>query len=202
MYVKLESYTKDPEITCAKGMLGCRSALPSSKINITLDEAREKMSNARRMKHYGCFEGAVFIFSVEGVSRALTHQLVRHRIASFLQQSQRTVNMGTPSYVTPPTISENPKAKKEFDKMMKNIWKMYSKLSDDYHIPPEDARFVLPNACTTNIQITMNARSLCHFFKLRLDKHAQWEIRAMAEKMYDEVMIKAPSIFEDIPDDI
>lgn len=202
MEVVLESWTTNPEITCAKGMLSCRSEKASGEIEMDLETARVKMKNARSMGHYGCFEPAVFVFSVKGVSRSLTHQLVRHRMASYLQQSQRTVEIGAPSYVTPPVIFENKEALAEYDALMQEIWMKYGELQRKHKIPKQDARFVLPNACTTNIQITMNARALLHFFKLRLDSHAQWEIRDMANRMYKLVMMVAPSIFEVVPDDI
>ena len=176
--------------------------MASFEIPMDLEKAREKMRNARKMGHYGCFEPCVLTFSVKGVSRALTHQLVRHRMASYLQQSQRAVKIGEPSYVTPHTIEDNPTAKALYEYMMDSIWTMYGKLANEHNVPIQDARFLLPNGCTTNIQITMNARALLHFFKLRLDTHAQWEIREMAEKMYELAMKVAPSIFEVVPDDV
>ena len=174
MEVVLESWTGNPEITCAKGMLSCRSEKASGEIEIDLETAREKMRNARLMGHYGCFEPAVFVFSVKEVSRSLTHQLVRHRMASYLQQSQRAVKIGAPSYVTPPNIKDNLEALGEYDALMQEIWMKYGELQEKFKIEKQDARFVLPNACTTNIQITMNARTLLHFLRVRLDRHAQW----------------------------
>ncbi|UCD14498.1 MAG: FAD-dependent thymidylate synthase, partial [Thermoplasmatales archaeon] len=134
-------------------------------------------------------------FAISDVSRSLTHQLVRHRIASYAQQSQRYVDLKEPNYVTPPTITKNDVMKKAYDETMNIIWKEYNKLLE-MDIPAEDSRFVLPNAACTNIIVTMNARSLLNFFELRCCKHAQWEIRQLANKMLLEVKKIAPTIFK------
>ena len=118
---------------------------------------------------------------MEGVSRSLTHQLVRHRVASYSQQSQRYVSMDKAEYVIPPSIKEDPEAKMLFRKAMDDDWKVYKQLVKK--VKKEDARYVLPNACSTNITVTMNARELWHFFNLRCCRRAQWEIRMMAWKM-------------------
>jgi thymidylate synthase (FAD) len=131
---------------------------------------------------------------VEGVSRALTHQLVRHRIASYSQQSQRYVSMNRASYIIPPSIALDPDAKKEYETLMNQIWKAYAELAQK--VPKEDARYVLPNACNTNITVTMNARELTHFFSLRCCRRAQWEIRKMAWLMLLEVRQVSPILFE------
>jgi thymidylate synthase (FAD) len=136
----------------------------------------------------------VFTFSVEGVSRSLTHQLVRHRIASYSQQSQRYVSLNTPDYVVPEEIAKNPEAKKLYDDLMQNIWDTYNKL-EDLGIIAEDARYVLPNACTTNITLTMNARQLMHFFTLRCCNRAQTEIRQLADEMLKLCKEACPNIF-------
>ncbi|MCK4443933.1 MAG: FAD-dependent thymidylate synthase, partial [Thermoplasmata archaeon] len=133
----------------------------------------------------------------EGVSRACTHQLVRHRIASYSQRSQRYVDEGEFDYVVPPSIEGSEEAKKEFEETMDFLIKKYEQLKD-IGVTKEDARFVLPNACTTTIVVTMNARSLRNFFKVRMEKHAQWEIRTLAGNMYDLVQEVAPELFEDL----
>ena len=141
-------------------------------------------------------EHASFTFSVEGVSRALTHQLVRHRIASYTQQSQRYVTYDTlEQYVTPPSILKDKEAKRIYDETLMSISDAYQELLK-YELPKEDARFTLPNAAKTNILITMNARELCHFFKLRCCARSQWEIRKMAMKMLKLAKQAAPVIFE------
>jgi thymidylate synthase (FAD) len=146
------------------------------------------------MGHHSVVEHAVFTFSVEGVSRALTHQLVRHRIASFSQQSQRYVPLKEPTYVIPETIKADPDSLKAYEEVMDKIWETYRTLSE--RIPAEDARYVLPNGCTTNITITMNARELLHFFSLRCCNRAQWEIRDMADRMREICKEISPAIFK------
>ncbi len=121
--------------------------------------------------------------------------MVRHRIASYAQQSQRYVDFKEPNYVTPPTIVKNNEMKKAYEETMTIIWKQYNKLLE-MGIPAEDSRFILPNAACTNIMVTMNARSLLNFFELRCCQHAQWEIRELANKMLKEVKKVAPIIFK------
>jgi thymidylate synthase (FAD) len=156
--------------------------------------ARKAISKIVGMGHLSVIEHASFTFSVEGVSRALTHQLVRHRIASYSQQSQRYVSMNRASYIIPPSIALDPVAKMEYETLMNQIWKSYAELAQK--VPKEDARYVLPNACNTNITVTMNARELTHFFSLRCCRRAQWEIRKMAWLMLLEVRQVSPILFE------
>ena len=125
----------------------------------------------------------------------MTHQLVRHRLASYSQQSQRYVSLLTPDYVVPITVKGKPEAEVRFREAMEQAWNAYQKLAE--LIPVEDARYVLPNACTTNIMVTMNARELLHFFTMRCCSRAQWEIREAANLMLDEVLKVSPSIFKD-----
>ena len=138
-------------------------------------------------------EHASFTFSVEGVSRSLTHQLVRHRVASFSQQSQRYVPLNEPTFVTPHTVEEDEECLRVYNDTMRAIWEAYNRLAEK--IPAEDARYVLPNGCTTNITITMNARELLHFFRLRCCNRAQWEIREMADEMLRLCKEVSPTIF-------
>ncbi len=149
-----------------------------------------------RRGHESVIEHVVFTFRVEGVSRACTHQLVRHRIASYSQRSQRYVDEGEFDYVIPPSIQQSEEARKAFEKTMDLLIGEYEKLRD-MGVPKEDARFVLPNACTTTIVVTMNARSLRKFLRVRLERHAQWEIRQLAQEMFDLVNEVAPPLFED-----
>ncbi|MFQ6106392.1 MAG: FAD-dependent thymidylate synthase [Thermoplasmata archaeon] len=150
-----------------------------------------------RKGHESVIEHVSFTFRIEGVSRALTHQLVRHRIASYSQRSQRYVDEGEFGYVTPPRIERNEEAKKLFVKFMEDSDGLYHKLRE-MGIPKQDARFVLPNACESKIIVTMNARSLRNFFRLRLARDAQWEIRRLATEMFDLVYEAAPELFEDL----
>ncbi len=148
------------------------------------------------MGHFSVFEHISFSFGIEGVSRALTHQLVRHRLASYSQKSQRYVKAGAEfPYIIPHTIKNNSEALEIFNNAMSQIAECYNKLSA-LDIPSEDARYVLPNACETKIIVTMNARELLHFFALRSCNRAQWEIRELSDKMLALCYDTAPAVFE------
>ena len=164
-----------------------------------VDMEMNALKASLRSGHESILEHAVFTFEIKGVSRALTHQLVRHRLASYSQQSQRYVGMENFSYIVPQSIRNNPDALDDYIKLMGRLTELYVELvSDDgYGIPEEDARYILPNACTTNIIVTMNARELLHFFSLRCCKRAQWEIRELANRMRIICMVVSPTIFED-----
>jgi len=163
----------------------------------TLSEKQQSavLEQVLGLGHTSVIEHTSFTFAISDVSRSLTHQLVRHRIASYSQQSQRYVNLNEPQYVTPPSIIKNKKMKNAYDETMAVIWDQYNKLLK-MKIPSEDARYVLPNAACTNIMVTMNARSLLNFFELRCCLHAQWEIRLLANKMLKEARKVAPTIFK------
>ena len=196
MNVKLIGYTPNPEKLPAMAAF-----LTHSKIKPeTLDKKPRKEQSAvleqvLKLGHTSVIEHTSFTFAISDVSRSLTHQLVRHRIASYSQQSQRYVNLNEPNYVIPPSIEKNKRTKKAYEETMETIWAQYNKLLE-LKIPAEDARYVLPNAPCTNIMVTMNARSLLNFFELRCCLHAQWEIRLLANKMLQEVKKVAPLIFK------
>lgn len=193
MKVKLLAYTQNADAVCVAAGRSCYS----EKSSMVLADEGKYTSNILKkiveMGHHSVIEHASFTFSIEGVSRSLTHQLVRHRIASFSQQSQRYVSMNNPTYVIPETVKADPELKKVYEDTMKEIWGSYNKLVE--RIPPEDARYVLPNGCTTNITVTMNARELFHFFTLRCCNRAQWEIRHLADEMLRQCKIVSPIIF-------
>lgn len=195
MIVKLLAYTQNADAICAAAGNSCYSERPSYEIVEDID-SEKVLSRIVGMGHHSVIEHAVFTFSVEGVSRALTHQLVRHRVASFSQQSQRYVSLTEPTFVTPHTVEVKPEAEMVFEETMRTIWEAYGKL-ESMGIPAEDARYLLPNGCTTNITITMNARELLHFFSLRCCNRAQWEIREMADMMLELCREVSPVIFRD-----
>jgi thymidylate synthase (FAD) len=159
--------------------------------------------------HTSVFEHVKFTFAVDGISRALSHQLVRHRIASYSQQSQRYVsNAGEfmlSDYVFPPSIVDNEKNEGNADAKALNIYvnileeiqKAYNQLKA-LGIPSEDARYVMPNGVTTRIVITMNCVSLTHFLSLRLCTAAQWEIRNLAKEMLRICRLKLPCVFNKV----
>ncbi|RJS78104.1 FAD-dependent thymidylate synthase [Candidatus Bathyarchaeota archaeon] len=198
MKVKLVRFTADPEILCgAAALTSTKSGSPSEIFEkMDLEKARQIIKRVTGYGHASVIEHASFTFSIEGVSRAMTHQLVRHRIASYTQQSQRYVTYDTfEKYVTPPSIEENSEAKRIFNSALKKISETYHKLLE-MGIPKEDARFILPNAAKTNIIVTMNARELRHFFNLRCCRRSQWEIRQVAIEMLKQAKNAAPSLFE------
>lgn len=145
--------------------------------------------------HYSVLEHAVLSFGVEGISRACSHQLVRHRLASYSQQSQRYVSHKERfEAVTPPSVADVPALAERFESVLDQIHEAYREMIEA-GIPAEDARFLLPNAATTKIIITMNARELRHFFALRCCRRAQWEIQAMAKEMLRQARLVAPILF-------
>ena len=145
--------------------------------------------------HESPFEHISFTFGIEGISRACSHQLVRHRMASFSQRSQRYCFEDGFNYIEPEDINENENEDKFFRDFMRHSKEVYSKLIDK-GVKPEDARMVLPNACETKIIVTMNARELLHFFKLRCCKRAQKEIREVAFMMKNICRKVAPNVFQ------
>lgn len=199
MFVSLLTYTPDSESLVATAARLCYSASDFQTLTQSTlpDDNRQMISKVLALGHYGVLEHAVFSFAVEGVSRALTHQLVRHRLASFAQQSQRYVDFDNGfEYKVPPAIAEQPELASRFDDEMRRLAALYADLREA-GIASEDARFVLPNAAHSRIIITMNARELRHFFRLRCCRRAQWEIRDLAKLMLKEVLAAAPSLFQD-----
>jgi thymidylate synthase (FAD) len=161
----------------------------------TEEKAGRLIDKIMMLGHYSVLEHAVFTFGIEGISRATSHQLVRHRLASYSQQSQRYVRADEAfEHVIPPSIAEKPALKKRLERHLREVGRLYSDLVGA-GTPPEDARFVLPNAAATKIIVTMNARELRHFFRLRCCQRAQWEIRGMAELMLGLVRKAAPRLF-------
>jgi thymidylate synthase (FAD) len=196
--VKLLRYTADAELLCGTAaQTTIKSGKPSEILEkIDSETAKRKIKMVTGYGHASVIEHASFTFSLEDVSRAMTHQLVRHRIASYTQQSQRYVTYDTlEKYVTPPSITDNDEAKKTFDDTLEKISETYQKLLK-IGIPKEDARFILPNAAKTNIIVTMNARELRHFFNLRCCARAQWEIIEVAVEMLKQAKKAAPALFE------
>lgn len=196
MQVKLLRYTPEPDKTVAMSARLCYSPIGAA-------ELEEKLSNEQitklvrqlgAMGHTSTFEHVSFTFAIEGVSRVLTHQLVRHRIASYSQQSQRYVKEHDFAMIVPHTIEAKPETKKKFEALCQEIQNLYNQFTEE-GIPAEDARYILPNAAETKIVVTMNARSLLHFFELRCCNRAQWEIRELADKMLEEVRRVAPILF-------
>ncbi len=150
-----------------------------------------------REGHESLIEHASVTFEISGISRACSHQLVRHRIASYSQESQRYVDMSAPEFVMPRTVAEDPAAAAIWQEFMAQVVQTYHRLRE-LGVPKEDARFVLPNATATRIVVTMNFRALRHFFAVRCDRAAQWEIRELALEMLRQVHALAPDVFDDL----
>jgi thymidylate synthase (FAD) len=196
--VKLLRYTQDAELLCGTAALtSTKSGSPSEIFErMDLDTAKRIIKRVTDYGHFSVIEHASFTFSIEGVSRAMTHELVRHRIASYTQQSQRFVTYDAlTKYVTPPSVTNNAEAKSIFDETLEKISETYQNLLR-MGVPKEDARFILPNAARTNIIVTMNARELRHFFSLRCCARSQWEIREVATEMLRHAKKAAPALFE------
>ncbi len=152
--------------------------------------------------HESPIEHVSFTFAIEGISRACTHQLVRHRLASYSQQSQRYVDGSNFDYIIPPAIERIPEAKERFESFINEVGEAYRDLKAILEAAGrkgpkanEDARFVLPQAAESKIVTTMNCRALLHFFELRCCKRAQWEIRDMALRMLEICREILPVVF-------
>jgi len=196
--VRLLRYTADAELLCgAAASTSTKSGSPSEIFEkMDSETAKRIIKRVAGYGHVSVIEHASFTFSIEGVSRVMTHQLVRHRIASYTQQSQRYVTYDTlEKYVVPQSIAKNAEAKRIYDETLEKISGTYQKLLR-LEVPKEDARFILPNAAKTNIIVTMNARELRHFFNLRCCMRSQWEIREIATEMLKQAKKSAPALFE------
>ncbi len=199
MDVRLLNHTPDPERAIAAAARLCYAPVGAAELTETMsDEAvRRVLKTIITSGHTSALEHASYTFAVDGVSRAMTHQLVRHRLASYNQQSQRYVTYAqTPAFVTPPSVADDPTASEAFALATRAAFDAYRALVDA-GIPAEDARYLLPNAMETKIVITMNIRELLHFFELRCCKRAQWEIRELAVAMLALAEPTAPYIFMD-----
>ncbi len=198
MHVELLYHTPDPERAIATAARLCYAPVGASELMETMsgERVRSVLSTIMASGHFSTLEHASYTFAAEGISRALTHQLVRHRLASFNQQSQRYVKFKDGiDVVKPESIAGDKEASRLFDEAIWTATRAYKRLLD-VGVPAEDARYLLPNATETKIVITMNARELLHFFELRCCNRAQWEIRELAWKMLKLVYPTAPFVFE------
>ena len=205
MKVELIRHTLSPEETIALGAKLCYSKATIGDLRQKIEEKDQEqfIEKLLGMGHESVFEHASFTFGVEGVSRVLLAQLTRHRLASFSVQSQRYVSYENGfGYIIPPSIEAlGEAAVQEYHAQMNQIEEWYKnwqeRLGKQGEKSNEDARFVLPNACETRMLVTMNVRELRHFFSLRMCSRAQWEIRALAEKMHELCLQVSPELFRD-----
>lgn len=219
--VTLLAHTPTPESIVASAAKLCYSpsTIEGIRDGLTEEKTAAFVDMLAEIGHESPIEHASFTFGIEGISRACSHQLVRHRIASYSQKSQRYVNEDSFEYIIPPEVAAIPEAKEEFIRQMEAIDSGYKHLADILtakHTETfladgldektafskakkkaiEDARFLLPNACETKIVVTMNARSLMNFFRHRCCNRAQWEIKQVADLMLAECRKVAPHLFK------
>lgn len=199
MDVSLLYHTPEPERAIAAAARLCYAPVGAAELLESMsDEAvRRVLRTVITSGHTSTLEHASYTFAIDGVSRAMTHQLVRHRLASYNQQSQRYVSyVEEPTFIVPPAIEADPVHREAFLGLCRASFDAYRALLDS-GVAPEDARYVLPNAMETKIVVTMNVRELLHFLELRCCKRAQWEIREVALRMLDLAEPTAPYIFLD-----
>lgn len=204
--VTLLQYTPLPERAVASAGRLCYAPVGAAELKDAMsdDDVRRLVRGLVRSGHMSALEHASFTFGIDGISRACSHQLVRHRVASYSQQSQRYVRFGSDGgFVIPPRIAASPEARAVFIEAMDSARRSYERLVElgqaegrSNESVFEDARFVLPNAAETKIVVTMNARELRHFFSLRCCRRAQWEINRLAWTMRHLVSSAAPLLFE------
>lgn len=173
----------------------CYSADTPINIYDTADDEEKMLKLISRVissGHYSTIEHIQISFAISNVSRACTHQLVRHRHMSFSQKSQRYVKeKGQFDYIIPPTIEKNPELKEKFEQFMSDISNKYQEFIEA-GIPAEDARFVLPNATASSMVASLNLREMIHLANLRLCSRAQYEIRTLVKMMCDELSKQEP----------
>jgi len=192
--VELIAITPDPEKVIEQAGRTCYLSFD----RIEEDSDAAFIRRLLKMGHESPLEHAYATFRIRNCSRAMTHQLVRHRLMSVSQQSQRYVDEDQFGYVLPETLP--PEHIEDFHQDMKTIQQMYRKWRDR-GLKKEDARFVLPNACVSEIVVSANFREWRHIFSLRLSPKAQWEIRKACLKMLAILQQHAPACFEDIQAD-
>ena len=169
MNVKLIQQTQNPVETISKIASICYDSNPKDPLKL--------VTHLYKSGHHSVFEHIYFTFKIEGISRACSHQLVRHRMCSFTQRSQRYCDEEDFEYVTPPSLSDAD----YYDNMMSTSMEDYESLTKI--VKNEDSRYILPNACCTELYLSCNLRELIHMSNERLCSKAQWEIRELVQKM-------------------
>lgn len=214
MNVTLLAHTPNPERLVATAALLCYSADDVATIMDEMcdNDAEKQIKLLQSIGHESPIEHVSFTFAIEGVSRSLLAQITRHRIASFSVRSQRYVKMVDADYNIPEAILLDLESRELYNRTIISAYMAYEEITRNLMLKYlnqgmdeksaekkaiEDARFVLPNAACTSMVITMNARELLHFFRLRTCNRAQWEIREVADKMLAECYRVAPTIFKD-----
>jgi len=193
MKAELVTYTPNPEETIEKAARICYNSQCGD-----YEKRKKFLTGLIKSGHTSTIEHASATFKFSEVSRALTHELCRHRLFSFSQRSQRYCNEDGFGIVMPESLKQNG-YETEFNALMKEIEELYNDMVED-GIPKEDARYILPNACHTEIFVSGNFREWRHFLELRLSPRAQWEIRQLAHLVLNDLYEIAPIIFQDLVD--
>lgn len=191
MEVSLIAITPDPERVIEEAGRTCYLSFD----RIGASSASDFIGRLVKMGHESPLEHAQATFRIKYCSRAMTHQLVRHRLMAVSQQSQRYVNEDAFEYVIPESMPQEYVS--DYDNDMKLIQEMYNKWRDR-GLKREDARFVLPNACCSEIVVSANFREWRHIISVRTSHKAQWEIRKAAFTILDILKQHAPSCFSDM----
>jgi len=187
MNVSLVTYTPEPEKVIAMAARTCYGSSDSSRVDVG-----SLVTKIINLGHESVLEHVSFTFEISGISRACSHQLVRHRIASYSQRSQRYVAERDMETVTPDSVRNL--GQDIYTQVIYSISMGYDLLLGR-GVPREDARYILPNSCCTDLIMTMNARELRHFLKLRLGASAQWEIKSLAREIHTIVSGVSPLLF-------
>ena len=171
MQVTLIQATPNPIETIAKIASICYDSNPADPMKL--------VNHLYKNGHFSVYEHVYFTFKIEGISRACSHQLVRHRHCSFTQRSQRYCSEDGFDYITPPSIND----RDLYDEDISRIELSYKAHKEWNNVPAEDARYLLPNACATSLYLSCNLRELIHIANERLCTRAQWEIRDLTKQM-------------------
>ena len=195
MEVVLLSFTPEPELIVATAARVSTSNTGAGELRESLrsEQVDSLLEQLLSSGHLSPFEHVSFTFAIDGISRVTSHQLVRHRLASYTQQSQRFVSFKELNFVTPATIMAKENLKAKYGELIRASYELYREMLDS-GVPAEDARYVLPNAVETKLVMTMNARALMHACSLRLCQKAQWEMVELFERIKAEVTKVAPRI--------
>ncbi len=194
--VEIVGYTPNPEVTVAIAARACFSDEDYYSIEGHLSEhdVERILATVIAKGHHSVLEHASFTFAISGISRVVSHQLVRHRIASYSQLSQQRSDASTLDFVVPPDIRRAPHLAAEYRDLMVGCQEFYNRLVED-GIPLGTARYVLPSSFTTRIVMTMNARSLFNLIAQRECAAEEWEFRQLATLIHRQLMTVAPGIF-------
>lgn len=195
--VELVNYTSNPDVivTCAARTCIRDKSFQSISEEITKEDIERIIKKVIQKNHLSVLEHINFTFSISGVSRILTHQLVRHRIGSYSQLSQQHTDSSENEFSTPPEIQSDPELDKEYKEAVHNCQKLYKRLVSN-GISRGSARYILPSCFNSRIMVTMNARSLFNLLSQRECRTEEWEFREVAYLMHEKLMGIAPNIFK------